>query len=103
LTQQDGLKLNYSLTNEKGHFGIPKVIIPISKYTEAFVDDKGEYGICQFAFGIGIDSKEEGEQIKKALESDKFKKVWEAIEWIYNGKEWRVFKSFKKDFWKDFV
>ncbi|MFA5024068.1 MAG: Eco57I restriction-modification methylase domain-containing protein [Patescibacteria group bacterium] len=103
LTQRDGLKLFYSSKNDSGHFGIKKIIIPISKYTDAFIDDEGKYGLCQFAFGIRIDSEEEGENIKKAITSDEFKKVWQAIEWIYNSKEWRVFKSFRKDFWKDFI
>jgi superfamily II DNA or RNA helicase/tRNA1(Val) A37 N6-methylase TrmN6 len=103
LTQKDGLKIYWSNTNENGHFGIPKVIIPLSKYTDAFIDDKGEYGICQFAFGIPIDSKKEGEQIKQVVISDEFKSIWDAFEWIYNGKEWRVFKYLKKDFWKEFI
>ena len=103
LTQKDGLKLYWSETNKNGHFGISKAIIPLSKYTDVFIDDQGTYGICQFAFGIPISSKEEGEQIKQVLLSKKFKPIWDAFEWIYNGKEWRVFKYLKKNWWKEFI
>ena len=47
--------------------------------------------------------EEEGNKIRQALLSDKFKQVWEGIEWLYNTKEWRAFKYFRKDFWKEFV
>lgn len=100
LTMGAGLKIHYSSVNNKGHFGVPKIIIPMSKYTDAYVDYEGNYGMCQFAFGIRIDSREEGEMIKTAIMSDEFKDVWRAIEWIYNGKEWRAFKYFKKGFWR---
>ena len=102
LTQQDGIKVWYSSTNSNGHFGVKKVVVPCSKYTDAFIDN-GKYGLCQFAFGIAFDTKEEGEGIKKALLSEKFQKIWQATEWIYNGKEWRMFKYFRKDFWKEFI
>lgn len=103
LTQRNGLGLWWSNTKDKGHFGVKKVIIPMSKYTDIYIDEDGKYGLCEFAFGIEIKDQEEGENIKKAIMSDKFKKIWSSIEWIYNSKEWRVFKYFRKDFWKEFV
>ena len=103
LTRKDGLKLVYSMINNQGHFGIKKVVLPMSKYTDTFIDEKGEYGICEFAFGIKFDTLKEAEGIKKAIMSEKFKAIWQATEWICNSKEWRIFKSFKKDFWKEFV
>lgn len=103
LTQKSGLKFLYSSVNDKGHFGIKKVIVPLSKYTDAFIDKNGEYGLCEFAFGIKFDTLEEADGIKKAVMSDGFKKIWQATEWIANSKEWRIFKSFKKDWWKEFA
>jgi hypothetical protein len=82
---------------------VKKVIIPVSKYTDAFIDKNGDYGICQFAFGIKFNTLKEAEGIKKAIMSEEFKKIWQATEWISNSKEWRVFKSFRADFWKEFI
>ena len=104
LTQKNGLELRYSNTKDKGHFGVKKVIMHwMGSYIDAIVDDKGQYGMTQWAFGIEILNKEEGEKIKQSIKSSKFKKVWNAIEWYSGNQEWRVFKYFKKDFWKDFV
>ena len=59
--------------------------------------------MTQLTFGIKIDSKEEGEKIKEALMSEKFQKIWRATQWLSMTREWRIFKYFKKDFWKEFI
>ena len=104
MTKGTPLKLFYSNTTNHGHFGVSKVIINLTGATLCcFVDDKGEYGMTQWMFGIKIVSKLEGEQIKQALMSDEFKKIWQATQWLSMTREWRIFQSFKKDFWKAFV
>ncbi len=104
ITQKKGIEYYYSWTKNNGHFNIPKVVIHfIGSYVDAFVDYKGEYGLCEFCCGIKIKSEEEGKQIKEAIKSEKFKRVWKATEWMYNNQEWRTFKYFKKDFWKEFI
>jgi hypothetical protein len=102
ITNKDGVKLWYSSVNN-GHFGVPKVIMPISKSTYAIVDENGEYGVCQFAFAIKISSKKEGEKLKEFLLSDQMDKIFCANEWAYNTKNFRFLKFFKRDFWKEFV
>ena len=94
------LKLHYSNIKD-GHFGIKKVVVPLSICAGLFVDHEGEYGLTPWAFGIKIKNKKEGEQIKKALTSENFKKVWQAISW--SNVEWKMFKYFRKDFYKDFL
>ena len=104
MTKAIPITLFWSNTKDKGHFGIPKVIINLTGATLCYlIDDKGEYGMTQWTFGIKIDSKEEGEKIKEALMSEKFEKVWKASQWLSMTREWRVFASFRKDFWKEFV
>jgi len=103
ITKTNGLKCYYSSKND-GHIGIPKVIINIGgTYLDAIVDDSGEYGICEFAFGIRIASKEEGEKIKQAILSDKFRAIFDSAQWQAVNREYRIFKYFKKDFWKEFI
>ena len=103
LTQSNGVKLWYSAKKNGDHFKKSKVIIPMSKFTDAYFDVNGKYGMCQYVFGIGVSNEEEGQGIVKAILSEKFEAVWNAIEWLYNTKERRVFKYFRKDFWKEFI
>ena len=53
--------------------------------------------------GIQIDSKTEGEEMKKALESEKFNNFLKACRWSNFRIEWQMFKYFRKDFWKEFI
>jgi len=103
LTRKDGLKIWYSNTKENGHFGIKKIIIPNSKCTLSHYDKNGEYGICQFAFGIKVDSDKEAKIVEDVLNSKEFDDIWCATEWVYNTKNWQIMKYLKKDFWKEFI
>ena len=98
------IDLYWSSTNEKGHFGVPKVMFgsaaDVGKIT---IDYDGEYGMCEFTAAIVGHSKEELENIYKALTSDKFKQVMLNCQFnrqMYNKK---VIALFRKDFWKAFV
>jgi len=59
--------------------------------------------MTQGAIGIIIINKDEGENIKKALLSDKFKSVLKACRWGNFRIDWKLFTYFKKDFWKEFI
>jgi hypothetical protein len=55
------------------------------------------------AMGIRIESELEGEQIIKALTSEKFKKdVLESCSFSSYRIDWNIFKDFKNNFWKRF-
>src|ERR1035437_1511284 len=103
LTKRDGLKIWYSDSPIVSYFSYPKVIVPISIYTDATIDPDGSYGLCEFTFGIKSENVEEAEKIKQAILSEKFKTIWRSTQWVLTSKEWRVFKYFRKDFWKEFV
>jgi hypothetical protein len=103
ITKKDGLKIWYSNINSNGHFKIPKVIIPASKYTDAYYDKNGEYGLCQFVFGIPVENDEDGELLVNALKEGKFKDFFDATEWIYNTKNYKVINLLKKNWWKSFL
>ena len=97
------MQLWYCNTNKEGFFGIPKVIVSENGSVATYNDYKGEYGLTQFMFGIPVTSEKEAEEICKALVSKKFEQVWDAVQWMTNHREWRIFGYFRKDFYKDFV
>jgi hypothetical protein len=92
----------YSSINDRGHFGLPKVIWA-SGSSGVIIDYKGEYGLSPFSAAI-VDDIENLENIKKALESERFIKdvmlFKNGLGHKYNNK---VISKLKKDFWKDFI
>jgi len=104
LTPKKGIKYMYSNINNKGHFGISKVIIGETGMENSINDFEGLYGMTQDSFGIIIQSKEEGEEILKVLNNETFKKIIiKSCSWSNFRIDWRLFKHFKKDFWKEFI
>lgn len=95
-------KYLYSSQN-KGHFGVSKVIISYGRYPYPFIDINGEYGMCNNAFAIKVDDIKEANNIKRAIESDRFKNILKATKWGNFQIEYKMFKYFRKDFWKEFV
>jgi hypothetical protein len=102
MTKKDGLGFVYSSEN-KGHFGIPKVILSFGEFQYPYNDWKGEYGMSQICFGLKINSKEEGDNIVKAINSDKFKEILKYTKWSTFQTDWRMFNHFNSDFWKEFI
>jgi len=97
------IRYKYSNINNKGHFGVKKVIFGEAGINHVIVDIEGKYGMTQGAIGIIIINKDEGENIKKALLSDKFKSVLKACMWGNYRIDRNLFTYFKKDFWKQFI
>lgn len=95
----------WSSTNDKGHFGIPKLIwIPNARLTGTgyYVDIKGEYGLTEFAIGI-VDTPANLKKIQKAIKSQKFRDIISATFITYGGITHKLASVLRKDFWKDFV
>ena len=98
-----GIRYIYSSINDKGHFGIQKVIFGDNGLNDVIIDMKGDYGMSENSMAIQIDNGEEGINIKKALLSHKFKDIIKSCI-IGNFRiDWRLFCDMKKDFWKEFV
>ncbi len=103
-TNKKGIKYLYSSTNKNGFFGTSKVIFGDSGVNcKSIIDMKGKYGLTEHAFGITVKSMQEAKKVKNALDSEKFTEILKACIWSNFAIEWRVFKYFRKDFWKDFV
>ena len=100
---KDGLTYIYTNDNTKGHFGVPKVILNFNRHQYSHPEQndwEGKYGMSQISFGIPISSKEEGDMILKAINTDEFKTIIKATKWGSFQTDYRMFKYFKKDFWK---
>ena len=90
---------------KKGHFGEPKVILNFNEKQYNYLeqnDFEGKYGMSLLSFGIPITSKKQGADILKAINSDKFKEIIKATKWGIFQTDYRMFRYFKKDFYKDF-
>jgi len=102
--QNKEIKFCYSRIKSKGHFGIPKVIFADNeKIHDVIIDFEGKYGLTCHSIGIEIDSESEGQKLRKAMLSDKFRDLIAATKWGNFQTDWKMFRYFKKDFWKEFV
>jgi hypothetical protein len=102
-TNKSGIRYMYSSINDKGHFGISKVIFGESGINDVIIDLKGEYGMTQGAMAIEIINENEGKKLKKALLSGKFQIILKASSWGNFRIDWRLFTYFKKDFYKELI
>jgi|UniRef100_A0A6C0AN95 hypothetical protein len=95
-----GIRYMYSSRNDKGHFGVKKVIFGDSGINDVIIDLEGKYGMTSHAMAIEISSEEEGIELKKYLLSSRFKKVLNACSWSNFQIDWKLFTYLKKDFYK---
>lgn len=101
ITKKDGINFRYANQN-KGHFGIPKVIWSNGLGTYPVVDKDGLYGVMNFGAAI-IDNVENLDNIKKALESVEFLTLMKSIKFKNDIYDYRIISTFRKDFWKEFI
>ena len=100
---QDGFVFWYTDDKSKGHFGVPKVLLNFNENQYPVNDYEGKYGMSQITFGIPITSKKQGDVIVKTINSDEFKEIIKATKWGAFQTDWRMFKYFRPDFYKDFL
>lgn len=102
-TPKSGTRYMYSLRNDNGHFGIPKIIFGESGIGDVIIDMRGDFGMTQGSMAIHVSSLEEADNIKKALLSNKFSEFLKTVLWSNFRIDWRLFTYIKKDFWKEFI
>ena len=100
----DILNFFYSSVRKSDHFGKTKLIWSNGRIISvgSYIDEKGNYGLTQFAYAI-VDDVKNLENIKKAFDSKEFRKIMELCavgDMTINRK---VITTFKKDFWKEFI
>ena len=77
-TPKNGTRYLYSSKNDNGHFGISKVIFGDSGIYNSIIDNNGIYGMSQHSMAIA-DNINNLENIKKAIETDYFKKILKIV------------------------
>jgi len=102
-TPKAGIRYMYSKVNDRGHFGVSKVIFGDSGIYKPVIDMDGKYGMTQHSMAIKVDNLEEATFISKVIESDKFDKFIQSCLYSSYAIDWNIFKYFKKDFWKEFI
>jgi hypothetical protein len=102
-TLKNGIRYMYSKFNDKGHFGISKIIFGDSGINNPIIDMDGRFGMTHHAMGIQISTLEEGKKICQALKTPNFKKLVNSCLFSSYAIDWNIFKEFKKDFWKEFI
>ena len=98
-----GIRYIYSSCNDRGHYGISKIIFGDNGLNDVIIDMNGDFAMSENSMAIKVSNLETAQNIKKALMSKKFK---EFIKCCIIGNfriDWRLFKEFKNDFWKDFL
>ena len=102
-TPKSGIRYMYSNVNDRGHFGVSKVIFGESGINEPVIDMEGKYGMTNGCIAIKIDNLKNGESYKKFLESDIMTDIIKSCSFSLFRIDWNIFKDFKKDFWKEFI
>ena len=100
-TPKCGIRYIYSNVNDRGFFGVSKVIFGDSGIYNPLLDMRGEYGMTQHAMAIVVDSVEDGKNLCEILQSDKMRIVIDSCMYSSFAIDWNIFKDFKKDFWKE--
>lgn len=98
-TPNKGTRYRYSNVNNRGHFGVSKVIFGETKINPV-IDMKGEYGMTHGAMAIKVDSLEEANNICNFITSDKFNEIINSCMYSNFRIDWNIFTDMKKDFWK---
>lgn len=102
MTKEYGNGYVYSSEN-KGHFGITKVILSFGEFQYPYNDWKGEYGMSQICYGLPIKNEKEGNDICRAINSNSFREILKYTKWSTFQTDWRMFRYFKPDFWREFI
>ena len=87
-----------------GSFGRKKVIVNTGRILYAINDFNGSCGMTEGCFGIPVTSESEASKIVSAITSEKFQNdIIKPSKWSNFRIDYRMFKYFRKDFWKDFI
>jgi hypothetical protein len=65
-------RIMYSKVNNKGHFGVSKVIFGDSGISNPIIDMEGKYGMTEHSMAIQVSSIDEAINISNAIKSKKF-------------------------------
>ena len=99
-TPKKGVRYMYSRVNNRGMFGVPKIIFGDSGQEIVVEDLRGEYGMTQHAMGIAVRDSEESKNLMTCFQKEGFHELVEMCSWSSFALDWNIFSNFKRDFWK---
>ncbi len=97
------ISYKYSKTNDRDSFGVSKVIFADNGCMSVIIDMEGEYGTSEHILYVKVESIEEAQLLKKAIESEQFKDFIQSITLSNYQIDYKILSLLKKDFWKEFV
>ena len=99
-----GIKYKFSKNNDRDSFNIPKILFPDNMNLDnIIIDHNGIYGTTEHMLYIKIKNKDEALNIKKALESDKFKNIIGAFILSNFQLDYKILSMLRYNFWKEFI
>jgi len=99
-TPKSGIRYMYSSVNDRGMFGIPKVIFGDSGTHHVVVDQDGRYGMTHHSMGVQIRDKNECDQLVRFLKSPTFDEMVNMCSWSSFALDWNVFRYFRRNFYE---
>jgi len=97
ISMKDGINCKYS-NEDKGHFGIPKVIWSNGS-GDPIIDDTGKYGLTEFAYAI-VDKKNNLKKIRDAMVNKDFLELMSYAIFKKDSKyNYKIIGLFRKDFY----
>jgi hypothetical protein len=98
-TPKKSIRYMYSKVNDKGHFGISKVIFGDSGVYNPIIDIIGDYGMTEHCMAIQVNNIHEAKKISKVLLCKKFDEILQSCSWSNYQIDWRLFTYFRRDFY----
>ena len=95
-----GTRYIYSSRNDKGHFGVSKVIFGQSNSENPIIDMTGKYGMSEHSMAISVKNVDEAKMLSECLKSKTFQTLIDSCSFSNYSIDWRLFTYFKKDFYK---
>lgn len=91
-----GLGIQYGKT-KCAHLHRPKVLLNFNENQYPVNDYLGKYGMSQLTFGIPIESRTEGDQWIRVIQSPFFQEILKASKWSSFQTDYRMFSYFTTD------
>ena len=99
-TPKGGVRYRYSSVNDRGFFGVPKVIFGESGIYNPVVDLDGEYGMTHGSMAFPVDGPDDARQLVEFLTSKKFQSILKTCMWSNFRIDWMLFTYFRPGFWR---
>ena len=96
--------LHYS-SERKSFFGVSKFVWSNGRITSigSYIDNKGEYGLGAYAYGIVEENEDELKLLKKCFDSKKFRNLMCMCAVGQLSVNYKILSLFKTRFWKEFI